>query len=147
MLVPHLQAEDAGNAARAARLGFVEGQVQISQSNQVLASPALVNTPLFEGTQVVTADDGKAEIQFEDGSVARLSPNSSLTLTVLRGQNGPGETEMALESGLGYFELQSGSGASHMRVRFGDSVVTASGFTVLRIQLDNPPGTWYAAML
>jgi hypothetical protein len=89
--------------------------------------------PLVEGVQVATADDGRAEIQFEDGSVARISPNSSLTLTVLRGQGG---TEMVLNSGLGYFELQNGS----TRVRFGDSMATAGGFTVLRISMDKPPG-------
>jgi hypothetical protein len=54
----------------------------------LLANPAVVNTPLFEGSLLTTGDDGRAEIQFEDGSVARLSPNSSMTLAVLRGQDG-----------------------------------------------------------
>src|ERR1017187_2490984 len=134
-----LLAEDAAPAARAVRLGFVEGQVQVSQDNQPLADNALVNTPLFEGSQVVTADDGRAEIQVEDGSVARLSPGTSLTLKLLRQSDGGNETEMVLEGGLAYFELQSGD-ADRVRVRFNESVVTASGFTVLRINLDNPPG-------
>jgi len=125
--------DDPGQNASAARLSSVDGQVQIAQGNESLADHAVANTPLFEGSQVTTGDDGQAEIQFEDGSVARLSPNSSLTLSVLRGQ---GEAEMALVGGLGYFELQNGS----MRVRFGDTVVTAGGFTVLRVNLDNPPG-------
>jgi hypothetical protein len=121
------------------RLGFVEGEVQISQGGQVLADPAVANAPLFEGTQVTTLEDGQAEIQFEDGSVARLSPSSSISLSVLRQQNGASETEIVVQSGLAYFELQAGD-ASQMRVRFGQSVATASGFTVLRIGLDNPPG-------
>ena len=79
LLVPALKAEEGGQTGRAVRLGFVEGQVQIFQDNQMLADNALVNTPLFEGTQVVTSDEGRAEIQFEDGSVARLSPGTSLT--------------------------------------------------------------------
>jgi hypothetical protein len=56
------------------------------------------NTPLFEGSLVTTGDDGRAEIQFEDGSVVRLSPNSSLTLAVLRGQGSSAEAEIALET-------------------------------------------------
>jgi hypothetical protein len=140
LLATAMQAEDAGSAARAARLSSVDGQVQLSQGNQVLADQALENTPLFEGTLAATGDDGRAEIQFEDGSVARLSPNSSLTLAVLRGQGGAGDAEIALVSGLGYFELQGKGQAGTMRVSFGGSVVTASGFTVLRINLDNPPG-------
>jgi uncharacterized membrane protein YgcG len=137
---PFVQAEEPAPPARAVRLALVEGEVQLSQGSQVLADPAVANAPLFEGSQVATAEDGRAEIQFEDGSVARLSPNSSLTLKVLRPQNGLNQTEIVLESGLAYFELQAGNSAGQIRVRFGDSVATASGFTVLRINVDAPPG-------
>jgi hypothetical protein len=137
LLAPVLHADDA---ARAARLSSVEGQVRIAQGNQVLANPALVNTPLFEGMQVLTANDGRAELQFDDGGIVRLAPNSSLTFTALRGQNGKGSAELVLISGLGYFELPGESADNHFRIRFGGSVVTASGFTVLRINLDNSPG-------
>jgi len=140
-LAPALRADDAAPAAaRAVRLSSVDGQVQIAQGNQVLADGAVANTPLFEGTRLVTADDGRAEIQFEDGSVVRLSPNSALTLTVLRGAGPNSQAEITLEGGLGYFELQSGPQPGAMSVRFGDSVATASGFTVLRINMDNAPG-------
>jgi uncharacterized membrane protein YgcG len=138
LLAPALRADDA--AARAARLSYVDGKVQIAQGGQLLADPALVNTPLFEGMQVLTSEDGRAELEFDDGSVIRLSPESSLMLTVLRGDGGSGSAEIELSSGLGYFELQGGSAGNQTRVRFGDAVVTASGFTVLRVNLDNPPG-------
>src|SRR5580658_3899913 len=71
-LAPAVRADDASPAARAVRLSSVDGQVQLSQGNQVIAETSVANTPLFEGTRVTTADDGRAEIQFEDGSVARL---------------------------------------------------------------------------
>lgn len=140
LLAPAMHGDDGAGTARAARLSYVEGGVRIAQGGQLLADPALQNTPLFEGTQVMTAEDGRAEIQFDDGSVARLSPNSSLTVADLRGEDGSGDAEIDLTSGLGYFELQGGSSEGHIRVRFGDSVVTTGGFTVLRIDLDNPPG-------
>jgi hypothetical protein len=140
-LTPALRADDANaQPARAVRLSSVDGGVQLSMGNQVLADGAVANTPLFEGTRVVTADDGRAEIQFEDGSVARLSPNSALTLTVLRGAGPDSQAEITLDGGLGYFELQNGPQSGAMSVKFGDSVATASGFTVLRVNLDNPPG-------
>jgi hypothetical protein len=132
------RADDTGQpAAGAARLSSVDGQVRISMGGQVIADPAIVNAPLFPGTQVETGDDGKAEIQFEDGSVARLSPDSSLTLTSLGGQGG---AEVILASGLGYFELQGGAQGGPMRVRFSGAVATATGFTVMRVKLDNQPG-------
>lgn len=130
------RADDTGQGTSAARLSSVDGQVQIFQGNQVIADQALANTPLFEGMQVATAEDGRAEIQFEDGSVARISPNSVLLLTAIGGQGGAAGTEIALVGGLGYFELQNAS----VHVKFGDCEVTGSGFTVLRVDLDNPPG-------
>jgi len=140
LAVPALWADGPAPGTRAVRLSSVDGQVQISQGNHVIAAQAVANTPLFEGTQVVTADDGRAEIQFEDGSVARLSPNSSLAIPVLRGQGSASEAEIVLQSGLGYFELQDSGQAGKISVRFADSVVTGGGFTVLRVNLDNPPG-------
>ena len=137
-LLPRLRADDASQGAGgAARLSSVEGQVQISQGGQILADPALVNTPLFAGTQIETGDDGKAEIQFDDGTIARISPDSSLTLrTISEG----GVTEIVLDGGLAYFELQGNGPAGDTRIRFGDAVATASSFTVMRVKLDNPPG-------
>src|SRR5271165_106991 len=131
------RADDGSGAGpgRAVRLSSVDGQVQVSAGGQVLADQAVANTPLFEGSQIATGDDGRAEIQFEDGSVARIPPDSSLTLTVLRPG---GETEMELEAGMGYFELQDGNHGA-VRVRFESSLVTVSGFTVLRVKLDEGP--------
>jgi hypothetical protein len=127
-------------AARAVRLSSVDGQVQISQGTEVLASQALANTPLFEGTQITTAEDGRAEVQFEDGSVARISPNSSLTLGTLSQQGATMQTDLILNSGLGYFEIQNSGQPNTIRVHFGNDVATASGFTVLRVNMDYPPG-------
>lgn len=135
-----MKAQEPGPAARAVRLSSVDGQVQLSQGNTILAAQALANAPLFEGTEITTGDDGRAEIQFEDGSVARVSPNSALTLSVLRQQGTSTDTEIVLDSGLGYFELQGEAPNGLIHVKFGDSAVTANGFTVLRVDLDNPPG-------
>jgi hypothetical protein len=139
-VAPVVRAGDAGQPARAVRLSSVDGQVQVSKGGEPLADSSVANTPLFEGTTVTTADDGRAEIQFEDGSVARISPNSSLTLTILRGTGASANAEITLDGGLAYFELQGAGQAGTTTVKFGDSVVTPSGFTVLRIGLDNPPG-------
>src|SRR6266481_1761863 len=85
LLVPAVRADDEGDpassqSARAVRLSFVEGEVHLYQGSQPVADQALANTPLFEGARIDTGNDGRAEVQFEDGSVARLSPESSLTL-------------------------------------------------------------------
>lgn len=127
-------------AARAIRLGYVEGDVTLSQNGQVITDQAVVNTPLLEGMTLATDDDGRAAIQFEDGSVARIAPDSSLTLAVLRGAGSNAQAELDVDRGLAYFELQDTGQAGQISVRFGDSVVTASGFTILRVDDDTPPG-------
>jgi hypothetical protein len=139
-LTPTVRADDTGQPARAVRLSSVDGQVQLSQGKQVVAEAAVANTPLFEGATVTTADDGRAEIQFEDGSVARLSPNSAVTLTTLRGAGASAEAVITLSGGLGYFETQGSGQAGAIKIQFADSLVSASGFTVMRINLDTPPG-------
>jgi hypothetical protein len=143
-LGPSLRAQDQGQGtgqpARAVRLSYVDGQVTLAQGGQVLAQQAVANTPLLEGMQLSTADSGKAEIQFEDGSVARLSPDSSMTLQVLSGSGTTAVAQLLLNGGLAYFEFQGGGQAGQMSVLFGDARLTTSGFTVLRVSMDNPPG-------
>jgi hypothetical protein len=144
LLVQGLRAEDSdgAQAARAVRLNSVEGTVHLSRGSQVLTDQAMANTPLFEGTRIDTGNDGRAEIQFEDGSVARVSPQSSLSLTFLRGigDSADRDAEVQINGGLAYFELQGDTESNQIRVRFGETVITASGFTVLRINLDKAPG-------
>src|ERR1700752_4154100 len=76
-LLPLRAQDGGGQPARAVRLSYVDGKVTLSQDNQVVTDQAVANTPLLEGMTLSTADDGRAEVQFEDGSVARLSPDSS----------------------------------------------------------------------
>ena len=125
-----LSAQQPDPNVRAARLSFVEGDVQLSQGNQIIANPALANTPAVRGNPITAKEDGKAELQFDDGSVVRISPNSSLKIAALRQDGGASKAELLLESGLAYFELQGDTSASRMVVRFGESTATASGFTV-----------------
>lgn len=131
------QQDQQGVQRRAVRLSSVDGQVTLSQGGTLITDHALANLPIFEGTQVVTGDDGRAELQFDDGSVARIPPDSSLTLAKL---DPSGDSTIVLDSGMGYFELQGASGQPAMHVRFDDTVVTANGFTVMRVRMDQPPG-------
>jgi hypothetical protein len=133
-------AEAAGTNTRALRLTGVDGQVQVIQDGQVIADPAPNNLPIFEGTQIVTRNDGRAEVQLEDGSVARLSPNSTLTFTVLQRQGTNTRTEMVLNRGLGYFELEPSTADHELRVSYGSSSFTADSFAVIRVNEDVAPG-------
>ncbi|MFC5864007.1 DUF6600 domain-containing protein [Acidicapsa dinghuensis] len=126
--------------ARAVRLSSVDGKVRVVQDGQVVADPAYANMPIFEGSQISTADDGNAEIQFEDGSVVRLSPNSSITLPVLQKQGSGTRSEITVNGGLCYFELQPSNDTNGILVRLGPASFSPSSFSVIRVTLDQPPG-------
>ncbi|MGH9615739.1 MAG: DUF6600 domain-containing protein [Acidobacteriaceae bacterium] len=93
---------------RVVRLSDVEGTVQIVQDNRTEFSHAVMNMPLTQGSIVETGPDGRAEVEFEDGSVARITPNSSLNLAKLdMSPQGALETTLTQPSGLVYYELRS----------------------------------------
>lgn len=126
--------------ATAARLSSVDGQVRVIQDGQIIADPATANLPLFEGSQVITGNDGRAEVQLEGGNLARLSPNTTLTFTVMKHEGTSVNTEVVVNSGLAYFELQPSSAEHSLRVSYGPASFVASSFSVVRIRLDTPPG-------
>src|ERR1017187_8941484 len=77
------RAADSEPATSAARLTYLQGTVMVNQAGAAASVPAQLNLPLLSGVQLVTAQVGQAEVEFEDGSVVRLTPNSALSLDAL----------------------------------------------------------------
>lgn len=126
--------------SRSVRLSDVTGNVRLTQDGQLIADPAVNNLPVFEGSEITTGNDGQAEIQFEDGSIARLTPNSTLAISVLRLEGTNTRTEMIMNRGLAYFELQPSDAEHSLQVKFGPQVISSSAFSVIRVEDDVPPG-------
>jgi hypothetical protein len=122
-----------------ARLSHVDGSVQVLQGDETAFEQAVPNMPLAEGSRVQTGDDGRAEVQFENGSVARLTPKSSMTLAQIeRGPEGAAETRVEMLSGLGYFELNPRGGENSLV--FGpNTIVPVDGSAVVRVNMDANP--------
>src|SRR5580692_12700198 len=76
------RADDAP-AHRAARLSYLQGNVTVDHLDNTAGGPAQINMPLAEGVRLTTGEDGQAEVEFEDGSVVRITPDSSLGLNSL----------------------------------------------------------------
>ena len=134
-------AQDAANAPlRAARLTSSQGTVTVTDGNNPPAA-AQMNLPLLAGVQIATGDDGQAEIEFEDGSVARLTPNSTLSLDRL--DIAPGQlfvTDLSLLRGLAYFELRATPEYVYS-VNAGGDVVSPVENATVRIDFDQPPAS------
>src|SRR6202022_3803890 len=73
----------ADSQARIVRLSDVQGSVQIDKNTGMGFENAFLNLPVTQGVQVQTRDNGRAEIEFEDGSTLRLTPNSKVEFSTL----------------------------------------------------------------
>ena len=121
------------------RLSFVQGQVSILQGDTTQFDQAQANMPLFAGNTLATGENGQAEVEFTDGSVAQLTPQSQLRLVRLpNGSARDGVTEMELLSGLGYFELNTADGQRYV-VRFNAAAAQPAENSIFRINLDSAP--------
>lgn len=129
---------DGQSTVRAVRVSDVEGQVQVFQGEQTAFDQAMPNMPAVEGMRFVTGDNGRLEVEFEDGSVARVAPDSSIRLSRLRrNADGSTATEIDALSGLSYYELNSRGG--QYSVHFGTSAATPDKDAVFRVALDSSP--------
>ncbi|MBV8632077.1 MAG: FecR domain-containing protein, partial [Silvibacterium sp.] len=135
---PSMQEPPAANDVRAVRLSDVEGKVQVFNGADLAFDQAFQNMPVMEGMRFVTADDGRVEVQFEDGSVARVTPNSSITLSQLR-RDGEGTTITTIDAdtGLTYYELNGRGG--RYSVRLGPNAVIPADSAIFRVNLDKDP--------
>lgn len=129
---------DGQSTVRAVRISDVEGQVQVYEGGQIAFNQAEPNMPAVEGMRFATGDNGRLEIEFEDGSVARVTPDSSIRLTQLR-RNADGSTVTQIDAltGLSYYELTNRAG--QYSVHFGPDTATPIKDAVFRVGLDSEP--------
>jgi hypothetical protein len=121
------------------RLSYVQGEVKVLEGETTQFDQAQANMPLLAGYTLATGQDGQAEVEFTDGSVARVTPNSQLRLDQLPGAAARAEvTEMTMLSGLGYFELNTANG-QHFEVHFNAAQGRPVTNSIFRINLDNAP--------
>ncbi len=122
---------------RAARLSFLQGSVLVSQIDNTFTTEAQLNQPIFAGSRLSTGDTGEAEIEFEDGSVVRLAPSTTVSLARLSSDGQTSDTTIAVLHGLLYAELRAGAGYLY-QVTAGADQITPLTNTTLRIQIDGP---------
>ena len=83
--------------AQVARLDGAQGSVEIKRAAATAFNQAAIGDQLFDGDIVHTTTNARATLAFVDGSVMRLSENSSLLLKPVGG-----DTHLGLNSGKAY---------------------------------------------
>jgi len=63
-------------------ISFVDKAATVIRHDQS-ENQAVVNLPITAGDQIITSDDGRCEIQFDNGTVIRLDKNSRLKVTTI----------------------------------------------------------------
>ena len=131
----------AESKARIVRLSEVQGTVQIDRATGDGFDKAFINLPVIEGSRLKTGKDGRAEVEFEDGSALRLAPGSEVDFTRLAlGDDGQKLSTVQLVSGTVYANLRpkkSGEKAGdQFALNFARESVTVAGATHFRVELD-----------
>lgn len=84
--------------ARIVRLSLVAGDVQVTRPGRSGWEPGAANTPITQGMTIGT-NEGRAEVQFEDGSTAWISENTLVQFTELALSDGGRISKLTLAQG------------------------------------------------
>jgi hypothetical protein len=125
--------------ARVIRLSLVQGDVRFTREahgdpladQKAQWETAQANLPVRQG-YVVATDNGRAEVEFENGAMAFLNENSVLEFFDLSLDDGARTTRLVLRQGSASFYVNP-SGGDYFSVTGGDFTVEASGKGSFRI--------------
>jgi hypothetical protein len=141
-----LRAADTGTSSggamsllhvRIVRLSFVQGDVGIRRPDESDWSAATVNTPLEEGFSVATAANAFAEVEFENGSTARVGEGSQIDFTELAlTPQGDKINKLAVSKGYATFHFMP-EHHDQYEVDAGGVTITARGKAEFRTNFDD----------
>src|SRR5208282_968990 len=115
---------------------------------------AFLNLPITQGAQLKTLQNGRAEIEFEDGSTMRLAPSSTVLFSTLgSSDSGQHTSEINLVEGMAYInwlgkddltlnfsrEKISLDHAAHFRVDASTEVANVAVFKG-NVEIEGPAG-------
>ncbi|HXJ03961.1 MAG TPA: FecR family protein [Candidatus Acidoferrum sp.] len=125
--------------ARVIRLSLVQGDVRFTREahkdpladQNAVWETAQANLPVRQG-YVLATDNGRAEVEFENGAMAFLNENTVLEFYDLSLEDGARTTRLVLRQGSASFYVNPASG-DYFSVTGGDFTVEASGKGSFRI--------------
>jgi hypothetical protein len=144
----------AKSHARVVRLSYVSGTVMVKRPGSAEEEPAMVNVPIQEGFELSTSEGSYAEVEFENGSTARIGELSKLLFDQLAlDAEGNKLNGVTFEQGYATFHFlpehnvspsANRDGTIHFqptysdvyRVKIADATVTADGKCEFRTDLD-----------
>ncbi len=127
----------ADSQVRIVRLSNVEGTVKVDRNTGQGYENAFVNMPMVEGMKLATKDDGRAEIEFEDGSAVRITPKSSLEFTSLALRDTGGRVStLTLRTGQAYVSYLAKQKDDQFTLAFSSETVPLTRPAHFRMDVD-----------
>jgi len=127
----------ADSQARVVRLSDVQGDVQIDRATGQGYEKAFLNIPITQDTRLKTASDGRAEVEFEDGTVIHLTPGSAIEFTSLSlRDSGARVSSVDVQKGEAYFNF-AGKKDDEFTVSFLHQKATLTQSAHFRVNLNN----------
>lgn len=121
---------------RVVRLSYIQGTVAVKRPGATEYAKALVNTPIQEGFEVSTSANSFAEVQFENGSTARLGELSKLQFPQLElAADGGKLNHLALSDGYATFTFMPERGDDYA-VQIAGATLTPRGKSEFRTDLE-----------
>lgn len=122
---------------RIVRLSEAQGTLGMDRGTGKGYEQTMQNMPIVEGAKLQT-DDGYAEVEFEDGSTLRLTPDSRVVFSqlVLHGTGVKG-TAVSVERGTVYVNLEN-SKDNEFAVRAGQASMAIAPGTHMRLEITWP---------
>jgi hypothetical protein len=147
----------ADSQVRIVRLSTVEGNVQIDRNTGQGYERAFQNLPVTQGTKLTIRGEGRAEIEFEDGSTLRIASDTHVEFPQLSLLDSGGKaSSVNLARGTAYFNFAGTkddqltvtfgreklvfSHAAHLRLDAGDKAAAVAVFKG-DVQVEAPSGT------
>jgi hypothetical protein len=129
-------AQQAFSHARVVRLSYVSGTVAVKRSGSAEWTNAIVNTPIQEGFELSTSATSYAEVEFENGSSARLGELSQMAFNQLAlDAEGNKLNRLTFEQGYATFHFMPEHHDAYS-VMVADATLTPSGKSEFRTDLN-----------
>jgi hypothetical protein len=136
-ITPNLSAE---SHARIVRLSDIEGSVQLDRGAGEGFERAIMNMPVVQGMKLETGASGRAEVEFENGTVMRLADNSSVEFENLSlTDDGKRATAVRVNGGVVYVNFKHKDGGD-FRVDVGNQAINIDHDAHFRVRLVDGAG-------
>src|SRR6516225_4349395 len=101
----------ATSHVRIVRLSYESGNVQMDRASGQGLERAILNSPITEGSRIVTGNDGLAEVEFENNSSVRIGEATEVRFRqLLINDAGDKINEVELARGTMYFDTRGSKG-------------------------------------